>query len=299
MIPSFFIVGAMRSGTTSFYRYLAEHPKIFMCKYKEPAYFSQFPGSKNTNGLWSIHGDEEGVEVVNLTKEQYSRLFDDVKDEIAIGEASVQYLLDPTSPMKIKNEVPNAKIIIILRNPIERAFSHYLGGERKIIKLFSEVIENDSKNFNIEKPNIKNVLVWGLYSKQVERYFRIFGKENVRVFIYEEIFPDKIRESIKEILELVGITGSIHKFDEKKYQGYYTPRAEKILKSSLCKKIAKAIIPKKILDSIYEKVRSKNEDKPSILEDDKKNLENFFREDIKKLEIILGKKLPWITNQHF
>lgn len=295
MIPSFFIIGAMRSGTTSFYRYLAEHPKIFMCKYKEPAYYSQFPGSKNANGLWSIYGDIPEVEKLNLTKEEYTNLFKESKKDQKVGEASVQYLLDPLSAERIKSEVPNAKILVILRDPVERAFSHYLGSdERNIKKSFRDVINSDLKTADIEKPNIKNILVWGLYSKQLERYFKVFGKENVKVFIYEEIFPRKINQTIKEILDYLKIDGPIHNFSEKKYQSYYTPRGQVIIKNSLVKKIAKKILPKKYLEKIYEKIREKDDVKPSILKDDRKVLEEFFKDDIDNLEKILGKKIPWL-----
>ena len=78
--------------------------------------------------------------------------------------------------------------------------------ERNIKKSFRDVINSDLKTADIEKPNIKNILVWGLYSKQLERYFKVFGKENVRVFIYEEIFPRKINQTIKEILDYLKIS---------------------------------------------------------------------------------------------
>ena len=108
--PNFLIVGAQKSGTTSLFHYLRRHPKIFLSPIKEPAYFSKYRGSvpfKNKKP----------------TKEQYLELFQNVKDESAIGEVSTPYLFDQDSATNIYKTIPNAKIIIILRDPTERAYS--------------------------------------------------------------------------------------------------------------------------------------------------------------------------------
>ena len=109
--PTFFIVGAPRSGTTSLYNYLKTIPEIFMSPVKEPGYF--------------IPNDFRG-----FSEKKYLELFKNVKDEIVIGEASAGYLASQEAAFRIKKEIPNAKIIITLRDPVERTFSDYLNNLR-------------------------------------------------------------------------------------------------------------------------------------------------------------------------
>ena len=114
MWPNFFIVGAPRSGTTSLYEYLKEVPEVFMSPVKEPNFFNL----SVENDLFLSKPIRE--------KKKYLDLFKNVKDEKAIGEASPTYLWDPKTPKLIHEIIPDAKIIISLRDPVERTFSHYL-----------------------------------------------------------------------------------------------------------------------------------------------------------------------------
>ena len=106
--PNFFIVGAPKSGTTSLYEYLKQIPQVYMSPVKEPHYFSK-----------SIVPDNHFLKPIR-DKKKYLNLFEGAKNEIAIGEASPTYLADPEAPKLIHELVPNAHIIIILRDPIER-----------------------------------------------------------------------------------------------------------------------------------------------------------------------------------
>jgi len=112
--PNFFIVGPTRAGTTSLWNYLKQVSGVYMSPVKEPAHFNP-----NTNYT-------RFSTIPIRDKKKYLELFKDVKDETAIGEASPTYLADPQTPYLIHEVVPDARIIIILRDPVERAFSEYL-----------------------------------------------------------------------------------------------------------------------------------------------------------------------------
>ena len=105
--PDFFIVGAPRSGTTSLHEYLNKIPEIFMCT-KESGYFSKFSIGRVT------------------TEQEYKNLYSNSENNQLIGESTAIYLRDPETPDLIYKANPKAKIIILLRDPIERAHSHYL-----------------------------------------------------------------------------------------------------------------------------------------------------------------------------
>jgi len=116
--PNFFIVGAAKAGTTSLYSYLDATPGVYMSSVKEPAFFRTTKSSRQN--ITKIHD-----------KSKYLKLFNGVTDEKAIGEASPSYLRDPETPKLIHDVVPDARIIILLRDPVQRAFSAYLMRDSK------------------------------------------------------------------------------------------------------------------------------------------------------------------------
>ena len=284
--PNFLIVGAQKSGTTSLFHYLRRHPKIFLSPIKEPAYFSKYRGSvpfKNKKP----------------TKEQYLELFQNVKDESAIGEVSTPYLFDQDSATNIYKTIPNAKIIIILRDPTERAYSRYLDNRwNSDISPFGEEIRKELSTYNNEYPDPQdNLLYYGLYYEKVKRYLDTFGEKNVKILIYEEIFPNNIKQKVEEILEFLGIT-ELHDFEETHYFGYYTPRGEKFLTNALVKKIAYTFVPENLRAFAYKKIRNKDHVKPEMDMDDRKFLNEFYLDDVLKLQQLLRRSLPWSILDH-
>lgn len=121
-VPNFFIVGAAKSGTTSLYHYLKQHPEIYMSPVKEPKYFLASINKFPHNGPGDIEVDKKIIR----TWDEYLKLFSNASVEKCIGEASCGYLYycELVAP-SIKRISPEAKIIIVLRNPVERAFSAY------------------------------------------------------------------------------------------------------------------------------------------------------------------------------
>ena len=166
MKVDFFIVGAPKAGTTSLYHYLSEHPQIEMSSQKEPDYFSD--KAINEQGMYY------GKNRVN-TLDKYESLFVQ-KESVVYGEASVSYLFYENVPEDIKKYNPNAKIIIMLRNPIERAFSHYLMDYRLglISDSFENVLAKISKHKNAHLFYQQYIEV-SKYAKQIQRYLAKLG----------------------------------------------------------------------------------------------------------------------------
>ena len=144
--PNFFIVGAARCGTTSLYHYLNESSDVFMSKIKEPHFFaSNFCKLIN---LYSM-----------TNKEEYLKLFENVTTEQAVGEASVHYFQAIETAGDISRVLPHAKIIIMLRDPVERFFSHYLllvkfgtivqDFDKILTKYLNESVSKDSNYYSL------------------------------------------------------------------------------------------------------------------------------------------------------
>jgi hypothetical protein len=106
-LPNFLIVGAMKSGTTSLARYLGAHPQAYVAPEKEINFF------------------ERGY-VWNRGVDWYASRFEGAGDALAVGEASPSYMYWPTAIERMASVVPDARLIALLRDPVERAYSHYL-----------------------------------------------------------------------------------------------------------------------------------------------------------------------------
>ena len=134
----------MKAATTSLYTYLKQHPDIFMTSVKERMFFNNYNNENN----YIIKG-RKTKKITTL--KQYYNLFNAVKNETAIGEASPAYISDKNCPILIKEHLPNIKIIAILRQPVERSYSNYLHAQRA----GREVIHDFEKAFNEEKVRIE------------------------------------------------------------------------------------------------------------------------------------------------
>ena len=285
--PNFFIVGAPKSGTTSLYKYLKQNPNIFMSPMKEPHYFSVVMVPRNHPWLVPIRD-----------KRKYLKLFNNVKNEKIIGEASASYLSDPKAPELIHKVSPDAHILISLRNPVERAFSHYLmlksSGLTKLSFREKFKVELKEEIHDDSKPN--ELLLKGLYADPIKRYMKIFSSAKVKIIFLEEWRNDKIN-SINEILRFLKVNSKISENIEKNYNPYYKPRGklgEFIVKSGgPVSKTSHHFIPKQARDFIRYRLFMKKEPKPKLERQDVDSLVEFYRNDVLLLENVLKKKLPW------
>lgn len=193
--PNFLVAGAGKAGTTSLHEYLAQHPDVFMSTFKEPNYFVPDYGYDN----W----------------EDYLALFAGARDEKAVGESSTGYLYCENSPSWIKSVLGRIKIILILRNPAQRAASLYWWMVREGYEnasTFAQALELESsrmqsRTFRAECPQFFPDYLYyhsGLYSEQVRRYLSTFGNDNTRIYIFEE-FVKKPLMVCRDIFEFLNV----------------------------------------------------------------------------------------------
>jgi hypothetical protein len=188
--PNFFLVGAPKCGTTAMFHYLAAHPDVFMPRTKEPKFFA--PDLDE-----GTRADERSF-VRDLS--QYLALFSDWQGERRVGEGSVWYLYSRVAAQEIKKFAPEARIIIMLRDPVETMYS--LHAQRLVsgaedITSFEEALRAQEDRANGERLPKFAFVVKGLlyrdvvqYASQVERYFDTFGRDRVLVLIFEEFAAD-------------------------------------------------------------------------------------------------------------
>jgi hypothetical protein len=236
-----------------------------------------------------------------LNEEKYLEHFSQVTNENIIGEANTAYLADPDSPKLIKNKIPNVKIIILLRDPVERTFSEYVSymGKGKLNCPLDVAILEDppqGKGFPVEGMCQKNgLLERGLYYEQVKRYLETFGSNQVGIWFAEDMQKNP-NETIKQIFNFLGINAKMPDTSHK-YNKYQIPRSRifyYVLRNKTPAKILRVLIPTQKLRTKLIDLSFKEAVKPVMSNDARKKLENYFRSDVNKLENLLQTNLPWV-----
>lgn len=218
-LPNFFILGAAKSGTTTLHALLGQHPGIYLTEPKEPTYFCrQFQVVRNPIS--------------------YFALFDAATTESALGEASHGYMTDPASPRVLRALFPDAKFLVILRNPADRAYSLYHHMRRKGLEYlpsFEAALEAEEYRwrdpaFRRSCPqSIFNYLYFrsGLYGQQMERYLALFPRRQFHVLTFDAFFSDTLRH-LSEVFGFLGVDRSFAPELRKANEGRLTARTPRI-----------------------------------------------------------------------
>ena len=283
--PNFYVVGAIKCGTTSIYAHLRQHPEVFLPAIKEPHYFVTLKSTarKDYADRW----------VGNL--ETYQQLYQGASGFPAVGDLSPSYLWDPTTPGRIHAVCPDARIIILLSDPVDRAYSHYLMEWRdyKAPKSFWQALQDDY--FATDKGLcITNLYVeLGLYCDQVKRYIETFGQDQVLVCLFNE-FRDS-RALFGKIARHIGISET--PFDamilDRAFNTFHAPRnmglhraLRKIFPQDARRLVREMINLPTVSNFLY------TSRKPPLDKRSRRFLQDQYEGDIARLEELLGRKLP-------
>ena len=282
--PDFFIVGGSRCGTTSLYSYLKQHPDVFLPERKEPHYYS----SQSTPlPYWLLP-----LKSI-ITKQDYLQLFEDSKENMIVGDASSTYLMNLDAPKLIFEDNPNAKIIISLRNPIDRTYTAYLaqyrsGNEKRS---FGESIRRDFSAITGEELQRQSALNSDYY-EYVKNYYHYFPKEHIKIIIFEEFIKNP-KQTMKELLHFLNLSTELNiKYEQ--YNEFKFPKNEvskAIVNNRFIVNISLALIPAKIRHYIFRRLVTRT--KPLMLEKDRDFLKEKYVDGVKKLESLLNRNLPW------
>ncbi|MDR9399962.1 MAG: sulfotransferase [Psychroflexus sp.] len=291
LLPNFLVVGFAKCGTTSLVNKLSDHNQIFIPKEKELRYFT-YEFLKNSG--YKGPGDYRPKRLAVKTVEDYKKKFDISKEFKSIGEAStdISFYYKQTIP-KIKTLLDDPKIIIMLRNPTDRAisaYSHLIREERETLS-FEEAL-------NIENERIKSgyEFIWGYekascYYESVKAFKENFSQVHI-VFFEDFITHSEIE--IQKILNFLGVENSIssstsHHNKTGKPKNIYLNRF--LNRKLWIKELLKKLIGEKISLEIKEKLQRKNLSKVSIDDEIKSKLNSKFNHDILNLEKLLDENL--------
>ena len=198
--PNFIVIGAMKAATTSLYTYLKQHPDVFMTKIKEPMFFNNY----KQNNDYKVIGRKS---IRNIDFQGYLNMFSQVRDEIAIGEASPSYIYNSHAPYLIKENFPEIKLIAILRHPTDRAYSNFLHARRsgkEPESNFEEAIKLEEERMQSNWSPLYHYINKGYYSVQLDRYLSNFPKENIRIYLFEDL-TQNTNKTLNDIFGFLGV----------------------------------------------------------------------------------------------
>lgn len=275
-LPTFFLIGASRSGTTSTYHYLKSHPEIFMSSVKEPRYYAYRDQDMDHQGLT----DKYHINRSSVTNtKSYHSLFKPANpnQHQAIGEASPVYLYSSEAAKEIHKDVPDADIIAILRDPVKRAYSDYLNMlrlGRDFCPSFRNALKKEEKRIKNNWGPFYHYQSKGYYYEQLSRYLNYFDKDQMLILTHKELVEDT-SDSMKRIFKFLGVD------PEFKFNNFKTYNKSGVPKNiTLHKILTHPLMP---LPNFIKNLNI-TFSKPKLDPDLRKDLYEAYREDIKKLE---------------
>ena len=284
MLPNFICPGTQKAATSTLYNILNQHPDIYLPKKKETHFFDR---------------EERFSQGIDWYQEQY---YGDVADETVIGDMTPEYMYLSHIPQRIMDCLgPDIKFIFMLRNPVDRAFSHYQmsvrrGWEKyplkKAIKLEEERVSRgpaEARNFSY--------IGRGYYALQVERFLALFPRENMKFVLFED-FIGNMPETVGDILRFLGVEPCPMDYRIKSNSAWEPkhPLFTKVKKTmqSLMPEPLKKYVPDHMKRKWLhlDKKKSNKKIDPAL----RLQLTDMYADDIKKLEGLTGKDLSnWLT----
>lgn len=296
MMPNFIIIGAARCGTTSVYQYLRQHPQICMSTIKETNYFaylaSHLPGSRIVPATpWKV-----------TSQTGYRGLFRATKRHIAIGEVSPFYLYAPGVPQLIKKMLPKSRLIVILRDPAERAYSAYIKNlaEGFETRSFTQAIDEEIQGRDPRITTTTYYLRTGQYHHLLSAYLEHFDRHQMQILFYQDLTESPVA-FMQSIFTYLGVdTDFTPNISIRFNRGIIPPiKANAGLRSfkGLSKQLGE-YLPRNLyffLLKVQQKVQSTFVPVPELDQNVRRFLRGFFTNDIRKLQMLTGRNLSmWL-----
>lgn len=286
--PNLFVPGAAKAGTTSLHAYLAQHPQVGMASLKEPHYFSRIRPAPHLEAFFrSVQSADD-----------YLALFRDAEGMRVRGEASTSYLWDPGAPGRIESTCSDPRFVVLLRDPVTRAFSHYLNDVREGIehRTFLAAVEEELSRNEPGQWGVDSLyLDLGYYSAPLQRYFNRFGRDRVLVLVFDEVIQEP-RLALREVFRFLRLdTQPAEAIRLAAHNPHRQPRgrlAGRILGSPGMRRTVRRLTTRR-LRRIGRRLLLRAAPKPTLDEDLRSRLASHYRDDVAATEELLGRELPW------
>ena len=292
-LPTFLVIGAAKSGTTALTHYLRQHPDVYMSPVKGCNFFAVegarvMQGGPIPTGHW-IHDIND-----------YRAQFEAVKGERAIGEASESYLSSPQAPARIRHYIPDAKLIAMLRNPVDRAYSSFMhlvrdGSETELD--FRAALRLEEERAAANWGGMYRYREVGLYHGQLGRYFDLFAREQMAVYLYDDFESDPAA-LMRGVFGFLGVDEAFNPDMSQRpnVSGFHRSRLlqRAFTRTSLPRRVARRIFPPPVKRTVKRQLKKRVVKRP-LDPAVRAELQAYFRDDILRLQDLLGRDLSaWL-----
>jgi Sulfotransferase family len=299
-LPNFLVIGAAKCGTDSLCSYLSQHPDVYMSPIREPNFFM-------ADGTPEIPfcgpGDREYLRDMWVsTLAGYESLFDDVAGQRAIGEGTAWYIYDEGAPSRIRHHVPDAKLIVSLRNPVDRAYSAFtmlLGEGREPFSDFARAIDAEEYRTAQNWEPIWHYIKMGFYADQIRRYHSYFNLDQLKVIIYDD-FNSRPREVMQDLFHFLGVDDGFQADTSTRFNVSLVPRYPELNatvgRQTRMRAAVGKILPLALRNQLRRRARqSLMVRPPPIARGLRRRLTDVFRNDILELQDLIGRDLThWL-----
>jgi hypothetical protein len=291
-LPDFLIIGAQKAGTTALYHYLKQHPQIYMSPVKEPHFFT-YEGEKLDS-----QGPDRWLTRPITKIAAYRALFQGVLNGMVVGEASPSYLYSSKAPERIWQYIPNVKLIAVLRHPVDRAYSNFLHCTQYV----PEPLTDFAQALREEEARIRNnwSFLWhyqqkGFYYVQLKRYFNLFERDQIKVYLYEDLKTNPVGV-LQDIFWFLGVDQTFAPDVTTKHNVSGIPK-NKVLHTLLMglKPVitaSKPLLPARVRQYAKNQILDKP---PSLSPEVRQQMLQVYREDILQLQGLIQRDLSsWL-----
>jgi hypothetical protein len=287
-MPDFILLGAVKAGTTSLFHYLGQHRQITMSRMNWPRYFHIESGEPDFQSRQRKYGNallEQSVRRYRMmcnrriprTWEAYRAQWPKPETDVIFGEVSPTYLHDPAVAPAILRRLPKVKLLMVLRNPVERAYSHYLmdfreGWERE--PDFGKVLREEPFGIDDFWWGARHNLRHGLYSQRVEEYLQLFPRDQIKILMHDD-YRASAQNFLHDIFAFLGVdTGA---------------------EIDVAARHNVGVLRLHTKDPASGQTKRVEATPPSLPSKLKRELQDFFRPDVLRLQQLIGKDLtPWL-----
>lgn len=299
-MPNFLIIGAAKCGTTALYETLQQHPQVYMSPIKEPRFFAFVDRPPSFRGPGSERYNRKNITELTV----YQGLFDDVTTEKAIGEASPVYLScwwPERTAENIRRHIPHARLIALLRQPAERAYSSYahqrqIGSER--IEDFRQALMAAARPDRADWLSIRYTGD-GFYYANLKPYFERFPREQIRIYLYED-WNEHPRDTLRDLCRFLQVEEHFTPDLARRSNVTIWTRSQRLQRFLVhphpLKRLSRLCVPAAARLAVVDRLRAFNRTAPPPLDPQlRRELTAQYRDDMLRLQALIGRDLShWL-----
>lgn len=289
LLPNLILIGANKAGTTSFHSYLGQHPEVFMCTPKEPMFFATW-GKEPPRAV--DPRSSPNATYFFSTVESYQRLFEKGRDAKVRGESSTTYLANPACAPRIRELVPEARILAILRNPVDRAFSNWSMYRfwRHEKMTFESAVEEELATGRTSYPEGMRYLSLGFYTGPLRCYLDAFPGPQSKIVLYDDLN----RQPYAVYADVCRFLGIDSNFVPDMERHLHVSSLERFPRWSILNRglsLTERVARKLALSGAEKQIRRVRLERPQLAMSTRRRLTDYYRSEVTALESLIDRDL--------